>query len=141
MIECLKKINPEILQKINKLVLEGNKKLLIPQIYQFLLIKNNLKLIKLSPFTQSIPLSNEKDITIPKPEQKKLIKSAVKLFLNLSSGYAVGENLDGILIEGENVLGFDEKVFKLAESALTFHDKPVIFKLPMVIVSLSFKRV
>ena len=29
--------------------------------------------------------------------------------------------------------GDPEKVFKLAESALTFHDKPVIFKLPDVV--------
>lgn len=133
MIESPEKLNPENLQKIDKLVLEGNKKLIIPQIYYFLLIKNSLKLIKLSPYTQSIPLSKEKDLVVPKEEQKKLIKSAIKLFLNLTSGYAVSQNLDGVLIEGENVLGFDERAFKLAESALAFHNNPVIFKLPDVV--------
>ncbi len=133
MIESSEKLNPEFLQKIDKLVLEGNKKLLIPQNYQFLKVGNQLKLIKLSPYTQSLPLAKEEDLVVSKPEQKKLVKSAIKLFLNLSSGYAVGENLDGILLEGESIIGFDERVFKLAESALTFHSKPVIFKLPDVL--------
>lgn len=123
-------ITPEILQKIDQLVLEGNKKLLIPQNYLFLEIKNQIKLVKISPYTQNIPLSKEEDLIVPKAEQKKLIKSAIKLFLNLSSGFVVSQNLDGVLIEGENILGFDERVFKLAESALTFYNKPVIFKLP-----------
>ncbi|MDO8638650.1 MAG: hypothetical protein Q7R43_03675 [Candidatus Daviesbacteria bacterium] len=132
-IESQEKLNPEISQKIDQLVMDGNKKLLIPQNYKFLLVKNQLKLIKLFPYTQTLPLSSEKNLIINKPEQKKLVKSAVKLFLNLSSGYAVGQNLDGVLIEAENVLGFDERAFKLAESALTFHNKPVIFKLPDVV--------
>lgn len=131
-IESSEKLNPEFLHKLDKLVLEGNKKLLIPQNYQFLKVGNQLKLVKLSPYTQSLPLSKEEDLVVVKSEQKKLVKSAIKLFLNLSSGYAVGENLDGILVEGENILTFDERVFKLAESALTFHSKPVIFKLPDV---------
>lgn len=132
MIEAPEKLNPEIAQKIDHMVLDGNKKLIIPQIYDFLLIKNQLKLVKLALFTQSLYLSKEEDIVIPKEEQKKLIKSAIKLFLNLSSGFATSQNLDGVLIEGENVSGFDERVFKLSESALTFHNKPIIFKLPDV---------
>ncbi|MDO8570263.1 MAG: hypothetical protein Q7R97_01610 [Candidatus Daviesbacteria bacterium] len=133
LIDSKEKLNPDILHKVDQLVQDANKKLLIPQIYQFLLIKHNLELISISPFTQTLALSNEENLIIPKSEQKILVKSAIKLFLNLSSGYAVGENLDGILIEGENILTFDERAFKLAESALTFHNKPVIFKLPDVI--------
>lgn len=133
LIESKDKLNPDILHKIDQLVMDANKKLLIPQIYKFLLIKNNLKLLSLSPFTQTFSLSNEENLIIPKNEQKILVKSAIKLFLNLSSGYAVGENLDGVLLEAEDILGFDERAFKLAESAISFPNKPIIFKLPDVI--------
>ncbi|MDO8498319.1 MAG: hypothetical protein Q7S44_00830 [bacterium] len=125
-------LTPSQLKKIDELVLEANKKLFLPQIYEFLIEGERLQLIGISPYTQTLPASKDRDVVIPKAEQQRLVKSTVKLFLNLSSGFAIDTSVDGILIEGERVKGFDETVFKLTEGALTFPEKPVIYKLPDV---------
>lgn len=131
------KITPLARKKIEELVLQVNKKLFLPQVVYFLITKKSLQIIGLSPFTQTLPVSEETDIVIPQTEQTKLIKSAVKVFLNLSSGFATSASSDGVLIEGEKIgdlayreAWFESTVFKLAEAALSFHQKTVIFKLP-----------
>lgn len=135
-----KKLEPAILKKIDGFVLNANKKLFLPQIYKIIKTEGQIHLIGLVPFTQSLPASSEENIILPKEGQKKVLKSAVKVFLNLSQGFVVGENIDGVLIEGERVKDwgnpldwFDNTAFKLAESALSFPGKPVIFKLPDVL--------
>lgn len=135
-----KKLEPADSKKIDEVVLAANKKLFLPQVYQFVKTDNKVYLMGLTPFTQSLPVSPQENIILPKAEQKKIVKSAVKVFLNLSQGFVVGENIDGILIEGENVKGwgnpldwFDNTAFKLAEASLSYHHKPIIFKLPDVL--------
>lgn len=129
-IKCAFKPEPGVLKEIDQTVMLANKKLYLPQVYDFLTIDKKIYLAGLSPFTQSLPVSQNRDIVIPKDRQKRLIKSAVKIFLNLSSGFAIAENADGVLIEGERIEDFDTTVFKLAEAGISFHGKPVIYKLP-----------
>lgn len=124
------KINPVFLKKIDQFVIEGNKKLFLPQVYYFLIYENNLSLVKLLPFTQTLPNAKLPEVIIPKDKQNKLVKSAVKLFLNLSDGFTISTNLDGVLIEGEKIKGVEDTIFKLVESALSFPGKPIIYKLP-----------
>lgn len=131
------KLSPPVLKEINELVIEGNKKLFLPQVYRFLVLKEKVYLVGLFPFTQTLPVSQETAIVIPQKEQKQLLKSAVKLFLNLSTGFTIENSADGVLIEGEKVADFydrqnwfDKTAFKLAEGALSFSGKSVIFKLP-----------
>jgi hypothetical protein len=124
------RLTPAVLKEIDNLVTVANKKLFIPQIYKFLISGSKVFLTSLYPFTQILPVSRELDIIIPKDKQKRLIKSSVKLFLNLSSGFTIEPNADGIIIDGEKIASFDESVFKLAEAAITFPGKPVIYKLP-----------
>ncbi|MFA5933114.1 MAG: hypothetical protein WCV81_02495 [Microgenomates group bacterium] len=126
------KLSPSTLNKIDKVVTEGNKKLFLPQIYSFVIFNEEAKIIALKPFTQSLPLSKTEDIILPENKQKKIIRSAIKLFLNLSSGFAIDPQVDGLLIEGEHSKDFDELVFKLSEGALINSEKPVLFKLPDV---------
>lgn len=131
-IKCEKKLEPEVAQKIDQLVSEGNKKLLLPQIYQLLISDRKIKIVDLTPFTQVLPASEVPQVIVPKIKQETALKSAVKLFLNMSSGFALATHLDGILIEGEKILNFDEAVFKLHEAALTLRGCPVIYKLSSV---------
>ncbi|KKS64867.1 hypothetical protein A3A14_03160 [Candidatus Daviesbacteria bacterium RIFCSPLOWO2_01_FULL_43_38] len=136
-------LNPESQKLIGKLVIEGNKKLFLPYIYEFISIKGKILLVGLAPFTQTLPVSKTEDIVIPQNIQKKAVKSAVKVFFNLSSGFSIpGMDLDGVLIEAERVLdlrqtdrrvNFENLVFKLAESALSFTTKPVIYRLPDIL--------
>lgn len=126
------KLSPSTLNKIDRTVLNGNKKLFLPQIYSFIIQDGVPKLIAIKPFTESLPLSKTEDIVLPSVPQKKIIKSAIKLFLNLSSGFAISPAIDGLLIEGERSVDFDELVFKLSEGALSYPGKPILYKLPDV---------
>jgi len=127
-----KKVNlePKKLQRIDRIVLEVNQKLFLPQVCSVLTCKDQIFLTGVTPFTQTLPVSQEADIILPKKEEKRLIKSAVKVFFNLSSGFAISSNMDGILIEGEKINDFETMVFKLSEAALTIPENPVIFRLP-----------
>lgn len=131
-IKCDVELAPETAQQIDKMVVGANKKLFLPQNYKFLIAGKKAFLIGISPFTQNLPASQVPQVFIPKEKQAIAVKSAVKLFLNMSSGFALASKLDGILIEGEKMKNFDEAVFKLAEAALTLHQCPVIYKLPDV---------
>lgn len=125
-----KKLLPPALKKIDEVVLAANKNLVFPQIYEFLVASGKVQIVSISPFTQTLPVSSTEDVVITKRDERKIQKTAVKLFLNLSEGYAVAGNIDGILIDGERVKGFDNLVFQIGESALSFPAKPVIYKLP-----------
>lgn len=129
-IKTSQKVSPAIMQTIDQLVISANKKLFLPQVYNLILTDKEVYLVGLGPFTQTLPVSQESDVVISKDEQKKLVRSAIKIFLNLSSGFAIPSDADGVLVEGERIEGFDETVFKLAEAALSFSGKPVIYKLP-----------
>lgn len=129
LIECSERLKPQILKQIDQLVLDANKKLLIPQNYSFILKAETLFLTGLSPFTQTRPVSDIPEILLPKKQIKQLVKSAVKIFINLSTGFAIEGYADGVLIEGQQQ-DLDQTIFKLAESALAFYGKPVIFTLP-----------
>lgn len=131
-IACGSKLGPPLLKKIDTFVTDGNKKLFIPQIYNLIIQDTEAKIISVKPFTQSLPLSSTEDIVLPKSPQKKVIKSAVKLFLNLSSGFAIDPGIDGLLVEGEHSKDFDELVFRLSEGALAYPGYPVLYKLPDV---------
>lgn len=125
------KLIPQVLHEIDQIVISANKKLYIPQIFDFIKFKNNkIGIVNLKPFTQSLPLSKKESIVIPRLEQKKIVKSAVKIFLNLANGFAIDPNIDGLLIEGEHSSDFDELVFRLTEGALSYPSKPIFFKLP-----------
>lgn len=132
------KLEPRILKKIDELVLSANKRLFIPQVYEFLKEDEKVYLIGLSPYTQTLPVSKTADIVLPKKQQLSLGKYSIKMFLNLSSGFAVEPSVDGVLIKGERAgnlstqNGFEETVFKLSEAALSFVDKPIIYQLPDV---------
>lgn len=129
MITFQSKLSPFSLHKIDQMVTGGNKKLFIPQIFKLLKIDDGIKLVGICPFTQSVPLSKSEDIFIPQTHQKKIIKSAIKLFLNLANGFAIDPDIDGLLIEGEDSGDFDELVFRLCEGALSYPSKSVIYKL------------
>lgn len=121
---------PKTLKIVDELVLAANKKLFLPQVYQFIELGEKIFFISVYPFTQTLITSQEENLVVPPIKQKQIIKSAVKVFLNLSSGFAVSENLDGVLIEGEKIKDFESTVFKISEAALAFPDALVIYKLP-----------
>lgn len=132
------KLHPNDLKKLHELVKEANKKMFIPHEYEWI-IDNGIKLTKVSPFTPSIQsqisqISISTDIVGEK--DKAHPKSAIKVFLDLSTGLVIEKQVDGIYISSEKIFdlnkpkdSFEDLVFRLVEAASTFPNKPILFKL------------
>lgn len=122
-------LKPTQLKEIDEIVTGANKKLFIPQTYEFL-VNNKVLLVGLNPFTHSIHTGDKAEVIIPKNEQKKFIKSATKIFLDLSGSLMQLENADGVLFKINQELPFDEIVLKLLQIFELYPNLPVILQLP-----------
>ena len=133
------KVHPNDRKILDELVRLANKKLFIPHEYEWILDKG-IKLIKVLPYTPSPLLPAIPDVSshdtpgVGRVGSK--VKSAVKVFLDLSSGLVVEKDIDGIYIASEKIFdlnkpveSFENLVFKLVESAITFPASPILFKL------------
>lgn len=129
-INFIKKLTPKELNFIDQMVLLANKKLYLPQIYSLIKTKDKIYLTGLKPFTSSMPFTKTESIIIPKNNQEKVIKKAMKIFLDLANGFAIDKNIDGLLIETKYSRDFEELVFRLYEGTLSYPGKEVFLKLP-----------
>ncbi len=120
-----KKLEDELVDLIKK----ANQKLFLPFIYNFLIDqKKHILLTGIAPY---IPQDNQ-DWEIPQDLNqlpKIKVKSSFKVFLDLSEGLEVVVEADGILVCSEKIVGFDQKVWKLVETAQSFPESLIIFKL------------
>lgn len=96
------KLNFAASQAIENIVIVGNKKLLLPQIYHWAIEDNKIKIIKVTPFTQSLPEKPETEESEMLGESaqapKRHLKTATKIFLDYK-GEVVNEfGSDGVLI-------------------------------------------
>jgi len=134
------KLHPNDLKKIDEIIKDANKKLFIPHQYEWI-VDGGVKLIGVKPYTPShVILANE-----VRPESKTgswtsqddtIKRSAVKVFLDLSSGFTIEREVDGVFIASEKIFdlnkprdSFENLVFKLVESANAFPFSPILFKL------------
>ncbi|MDO8577201.1 MAG: putative PEP-binding protein [Candidatus Daviesbacteria bacterium] len=144
------KMHPTDLKKIVELTTLANKKLFIPNEYEWV-IDRGVKLVGIKPYTSSpavqdlsVTLSETKGIYSSlitqndrdKSRDDKKIKSAVKVFFDLSEGFTIEKDIDGIYIASEKIFdlnkphdSFENLVFRVVESAITFPDSPVFLKL------------
>lgn len=132
------KIDPGNQKRLYDLVREANKKLFLPYEYEWIL-DEGIKLVGIKPYTPSpVILNSFQDPEIPKRVRNdEQTKSAVKVFLDLSStGLVIEKGVDGIYIASEKIFdlnkpkdSFENLVFKIVESAITFSDNPVFLKL------------
>ncbi len=128
------RVAPWALKEIADLVKRADNKLVITQVYRFAVFKNKVEIIGMSPFTQTLPLSQTPEIFIRARQEKKLVKSSVKIFHDLSSGFDRDNQADGVFIAGEKLLDFEKAVFKMSYAALVAVGKPVIYRLPDISV-------
>lgn len=129
-------IHPRDLKKIVELTELANKKLFIPNEYEWIVDKG-VKLTRILPYTPTATINPAPIILESKkaPEEVK-DKSAVKVFFDLSDGLTIEKDVEGVYIASEKIFdlnkpheSFDSLVFKLVESAVTFGNSPVLFKL------------
>lgn len=128
------KLHPNDLKKIVEIVNKANKKLFIPHEYRWILDRG-MKLTKVLPYTpsgaiSSIPIGTDLKI---KPREAK---SAIKVFFDLSGGFIIEKNIDGVYIDSGKTFdlnrpdgSFEDLVFKIVESAMTFSESPIFVKL------------
>lgn len=113
-------------EDIEKLVYEGNKKLILPQVFHWVIEEGEVKIIKLAPFTQPLP---QKDIAAQTPpklsSQKHPLKTATKLLLDYSGQVLSSMGADAVLLRTKNP--DIEKLAILIDKILKFRDLPIIF--------------
>ncbi|MCL5784402.1 MAG: hypothetical protein M1142_03550 [Patescibacteria group bacterium] len=144
------KLHPNDQKKIFDMVQLANKKLFIPHRYEWIL-DGGVKLVGVKPyaFPAIIPDSfsviarsgatkqsstEREDCHAIARDDKKI--SAVKVFFELSKGFAAQENIDGIYLDSGKIFdlnkpreSFEELVLKLVGSANDFPGSPILFKL------------
>lgn len=130
------RLHPADLRILDELVGKANKKLFIPHQYEWVLDKG-IKLTKVLPYTPSPLFPDVSSYDTPGVgKMGKKISSAVKVFLDLSTGMVVEKDIDGIYISSEKIFdlekpneSFENLVFRFVESATSFPNYPVLFKL------------
>lgn len=114
-------------QAIENIVIVGNKKLLLPQIYHWAIVENKIKIIKVAPFTQAIYEKTLPEETLSQPARtparsdRKLPKTATKIFANYTGGSSAEYFADGTIF---NIRSLDidivnqqiESILKLGNS-------------------------
>lgn len=132
-------LHPNDLKKIDEMVREANKKLFIPHEYEWV-TDNGVKLTKILQYTPQNAILGETNIYTSsvsgEDQSSKETRSTVKVFLDLSTGLVVEREVDGIYIASEEIFdlnkpkdSFEDMVFRLVESAATFPNSPIFFKL------------
>lgn len=132
------KIHPNDLKNLDKYIKEANKKLFIPHEYEWIEDKG-IKLVKVSLFIPPTIIASSTLLTSQNESGLRKLpanRAAAKVFLDLSKGLVVEKQVDGVYIASEKIFdlnkprdSFEDLVFKLVESAITFPDSPVLFKL------------
>lgn len=128
------KPHPKDLKKISEIVLEANKKLFIPHVYEWIVdgdlpAGRQVKLSGISPYTPVVQADTPGVSTQNREEVKK--KSAVKVFLDLSEGVVVERDVDGVYLSSND---------NLIEVANTFSNCPVLVKIDHNLEVLDFVR-
>ncbi len=129
-------LHPNDLKKLDELVKVANKKLFLPHEYEWVYDKG-LKLTNLKPYTP--PAYAEMD-KMYKPgsstQTRTRFGSTIKVFLDLSTGFTIEKDIDGVYIASEKIFdlnksrdSFEDLVFRVVEASLTFPDSPILFKL------------
>ncbi|EKD90910.1 MAG: hypothetical protein ACD_30C00065G0003 [uncultured bacterium] len=127
----------EEVKRLQDEVKEMNKKLYLPQIYDFVVEQGQKKasttfsIVKVRPYTQPLvetvfdyDLAKQKQV----PSQPKF-RSAIKIFQDSADNFVLQSGVDGFVFEYDAERDFDFQVLALVEAAVTLVEKPVIFKL------------
>ncbi len=122
-------LSPQGKKRVDELTLKANKILVIPQVYTFV-VTDDLYITEVKPFTQTLPGSLKPQIVIPKKEEKVIQKTVAKVFMDLTSGFAINKNIDGVIIRSDYQIDLDSLVFKVTEAAMSFPAKPILLLLP-----------
>ena len=126
-------------KKLDELVQLANKRLFIPHKFDWVLDRG-LKITKVLPYTPPVNTPGvyaemSAGLHTGSEAEAQKTKSAIKVFLDLSSGLIIDE-ADGVFISSEKIFdlnkpqnSFEELIFKLVECGTTFSGSPILVKL------------
>lgn len=100
-------------EEIENLIMLGNRKLLLPQVFYWVVEDGKIKVIKILPFTQSVLKKEELgEVLAPGLKRNPVVKTATKIFLDFNGEVLSDLNCDGIFlrIDNVNVDSIDEKI-------------------------------
>lgn len=140
-------LTPKQTQEVKELVKAANKKLFISQIYHFIFDRDSkLIVVRLSPFThlveeneQAFSFGNERKNLSMISTTGKFSKSATKLFSKLKDEFVIDKDLDGVIVEGNN-LDSDKTILQLVETSLALPEGHIIFKPILDSLDNNFKK-
>src|SRR3989344_5551323 len=106
------KLHPTDLKRIVELIKLANKKLFIPNEYEWMVDKG-VKLVGIKPYTFSPVTMNPSTVTLSEtkgivPDQNDKSKSAVKVFFDLSLGLTIEKEVDGVYIASEKIFDLNK---------------------------------
>lgn len=101
------KLNFQASQAIENMIIVGNKKLVFPQIYHWGIEDGKIKIVKVTPFTQSLPDEKPVDsgeaVSAKPASQSRSVKTATKVLLDYKGEIINDFNEDGALLEIKKV--------------------------------------
>ncbi len=122
------KISVEYIEEAREIVENAFKKLFLPYNCTFVVEKNNLYLVDLTPFTQvNTPKNDNPNTSFQQQIIHQFSKSAIKIFANTSSPLKYDQNLDGAIITLKDLNSLDDSLYILSENAAKLNPKPVIY--------------
>jgi hypothetical protein len=120
-------------QDLEELVKKADQKLLLPQIYSWVIEKNKIRLIKVTPSTHFFVPEEIEEFIPPSFTEEKIAapkyKSALKVFLQADESFRMENEADGAIISSHLHSNQDNKILQLVETAESLPGKWVIFKL------------
>ncbi len=135
------KLHPNDLKKLDEIVKSANKKLFTPHEYEWVMDLpagrqgGGVKLIGLNPLSYP-DVSIQHTPGVYRKDEDEKAKSAVKVFLDMSGGQVVEDNIDGVYIASEKIFdlnkpreSFENLAWRMVECAMTFPDLPILLKL------------
>lgn len=99
----------QISSEIENLILLGNKKLYLPQVYYWGIEGGQIKIVKVVPFTQSLEQEknpSDKIVSFEEKAEKPVSKTATKIFLDYKGEVLPAETQDGVLL---NITKIDQE--------------------------------
>ncbi len=131
------KLRPDNVERIDGMVKSANKKLFIPHEYEWI-VDGGVKLTGIKPYTPVEAAHSPSIVSgcMTSACNEPIIKSAIKVFFDLTTGVIAEKQVDGVYIDSGKIFdlnkpreSFDDTILKLVEAAEAFPESPILFKL------------
>lgn len=116
-------------QELEDLIIRAQKNLVIKMRFDWI-IDSGIKIIKVSSRQDFVLKADFGNVITIKPDSSAFrVLPKTKLILNLSENYVVDPNADSVIIYSDESTEVEDKLFKIIESAKTYPNGEIIYRL------------